>query len=120
MKVAEYIAIHYKMKQIAVIASMGNRDYYRKLGYTLNSESQGEYMVKTEFNKECIQLFGNKYNYNNIIPFKNNSVYYKKYDKMEDLAELYVIKRETKFNYLIFLPILPIIIGIFIVYNNYI
>jgi histone acetyltransferase (RNA polymerase elongator complex component) len=96
MGIAEYIAIHYNMEQIAVIASMGNRDYYRKLGYTLNEESHGEYMIKREFSKDTIQLFGIQYKYDTVIPFKNNSIHYKRYTKMEDIAELYVIGKINK------------------------
>ena len=122
MKIAEYIAIHYKMKQIAVIASMGNRDYYRKLGYTLNDESHGEYMIKTEFIKDNIKLFGNTYNYNSVIPFNKNSIHYKKYDKMEDSAELFIIKTKSKFNYIVFnyIVFLPIIIIIGYFFNYFI
>jgi ELP3 family radical SAM enzyme/protein acetyltransferase len=52
MKVAEKIAKNHKMEKVAVISGVGVREYYRKLGYTLDPDS--EFMVK---NIEYTQLY---------------------------------------------------------------
>jgi histone acetyltransferase (RNA polymerase elongator complex component) len=45
MKKAEEIALNKSYKKMAVIASVGSRKFYEKIGYKLNSGS-GEYMIK--------------------------------------------------------------------------
>jgi histone acetyltransferase (RNA polymerase elongator complex component) len=45
MKKAEEIAKEYKYIKMAVIASVGSRSFYQKIGYTLDPRS-GEYMMK--------------------------------------------------------------------------
>jgi ELP3 family radical SAM enzyme/protein acetyltransferase len=50
---AERIAIHNNMNKIAIISGTGVRNYYRKLGYTL----QDTYMVKTLSTKNNMLLY---------------------------------------------------------------
>ena len=47
MRRAEKIATRKGYTKMTVIAGVGARDFYRKIGYTLNSESEGQYMIKT-------------------------------------------------------------------------
>ena len=65
LKVADYVAYIYKLEQIAIISGVGVQDYYRKNGYKLTSESDGEYMVKSVQKQNLTKstLFGNNYNF---------------------------------------------------------
>lgn len=44
MNIIENIAIFYKLEQIAIISGIGVQNYYKKLGYSLENDS--EYMIK--------------------------------------------------------------------------
>ena len=48
MKEAEYLAQTYKCDGLIVIAGVGTRNYYRNLGYDINSNlrNNGEFMFK--------------------------------------------------------------------------
>ena len=46
MQQAEFIVSQEEIKELRVISGVGVREYYRKLGYKLESRENGEYMVK--------------------------------------------------------------------------
>jgi len=47
MSVAERISWSYGFNELAVISGVGVRGYYKKLGYEMDAESEGEFMIKT-------------------------------------------------------------------------
>ena len=46
MRRAEKIAMEHGKKKIAVIAGIGTRNYYRKLGYKLDTTGKGGFLIK--------------------------------------------------------------------------
>ena len=46
MRHAEKLALQHGRNKIAVIAGIGTRNYYRKLGYKLNSTGEGGFLIK--------------------------------------------------------------------------
>ena len=56
MKIAEYIAYEFGYRRIGVIAGVGVREYYHKLGYL--DEGIGNYQIKTIINKPITNLDG--------------------------------------------------------------
>lgn len=81
LNVAEYISYFYNFRKIAIISGVGVRNYYKKFGYTLDTENEGEFMIKNinykPFNE--IKLFNTEYNLNNICASLTQTKIHKKY-----------------------------------------
>ena len=76
MSITEHIASILNVQQIAVIAGVGVRNYYQRLGYHLNSVNDGEYMTKVTPPFDAhphTTLFGNVYTLHDISYILANS-----------------------------------------------
>lgn len=64
LRLGEYVAYHYNLDQVAIIAGIGVQEYYANQGYT----EEQEYMIKEITSKpKSISLFNNDYNYVNFV-----------------------------------------------------
>lgn len=58
MHEAERIARNYGYSKIAVISGVGVRNFYRKIGYSYNSEQKGEFLIKKLNSKRYFNIIG--------------------------------------------------------------